>query len=358
METRYEIEPERVGRATDRRRPAALIAVALIVVAAVLDQAVGWRRRPTVQAVRATPEPVGRGRPATAADPRPSLTTPSPAADPDLAVRARPVPPRDADREARPKVHSARSPATPGRGASGRPASGRGCSATSPGRTGRRRRPRSSTAVPLHIAIWPGTGLCTGYPTIYDQPTLVAVTTPRDVAPDRVLRGWWTDGGERGHRLTTRSSRSRRRAIAGSAISSAWTGRRGRPAVTSSTSSSATASVVADGLPDAARLTPRLGARGSGTARRPRPSPAHDRSHSGRQQPDEGGPTWHPTRRFEPSARAHSARSSSPSPRCPSGPAPVSGAPAGDTPASPHDHGVGDRQGHGRARTSRASTSG
>jgi hypothetical protein len=28
-------------------------------------------------------------------------------------------------------------------------------------------------------------------PTIYGRPTLVAVTTPRDVAPDRVLRGWW-----------------------------------------------------------------------------------------------------------------------------------------------------------------------
>jgi hypothetical protein len=50
--------------------------------------------------------------------------------------------------------------------------------------------------LPLHIAIWPGTGLCAGFPAIYDQPTFVAVTTPRDVAPDRVFWGWWTDGAK------------------------------------------------------------------------------------------------------------------------------------------------------------------
>jgi hypothetical protein len=47
---------------------------------------------------------------------------------------------------------------------------------------------------PAHVATWPDTDVCAGYPTVYDRPTLVAVTTPRDVAPDRVLRGWWTDG--------------------------------------------------------------------------------------------------------------------------------------------------------------------
>ena len=47
---------------------------------------------------------------------------------------------------------------------------------------------------PARVATWPGTDLCAGHPVINDRPTLVAVTTPRDVAPDRVLRGWWTDG--------------------------------------------------------------------------------------------------------------------------------------------------------------------
>jgi hypothetical protein len=47
---------------------------------------------------------------------------------------------------------------------------------------------------PLHVATWPGTDLCAGYPSIYDRPTLVAITTPHDVATDRVFRGWWTNG--------------------------------------------------------------------------------------------------------------------------------------------------------------------
>ena len=48
---------------------------------------------------------------------------------------------------------------------------------------------------PLHVGQWPGTDLCAGYPTIYDRPTLVAVTTPRAVSPDWKVEGWWADGG-------------------------------------------------------------------------------------------------------------------------------------------------------------------
>jgi hypothetical protein len=47
---------------------------------------------------------------------------------------------------------------------------------------------------PLHIAMWPGSSLCDGYPTIYDHPSLVAVTAPKDIVPDWRLVGWWTDG--------------------------------------------------------------------------------------------------------------------------------------------------------------------
>jgi hypothetical protein len=54
--------------------------------------------------------------------------------------------------------------------------------------------PESVDGGPLHIATWPGTSLCDGYPTIYDQPTLVAVTSPADLVPDWRLTGWWTDG--------------------------------------------------------------------------------------------------------------------------------------------------------------------
>ena len=56
--------------------------------------------------------------------------------------------------------------------------------------------PESVDFGPLHIALWPGTSLCDGYPTIYDRPSLVAVTAPADLVPDWRLVGWWTDGGQ------------------------------------------------------------------------------------------------------------------------------------------------------------------
>jgi hypothetical protein len=48
---------------------------------------------------------------------------------------------------------------------------------------------------PAHIAIWPGTDLCTGLPTIYDHPTVVVITMPVGVEAGSRLAGWWTDGG-------------------------------------------------------------------------------------------------------------------------------------------------------------------
>jgi hypothetical protein len=54
--------------------------------------------------------------------------------------------------------------------------------------------PESVEGGPLHVAMWPGSSLCEGFPTIYDHPSLVAVTTPADLVPDWQLVGWWTDG--------------------------------------------------------------------------------------------------------------------------------------------------------------------
>jgi hypothetical protein len=48
---------------------------------------------------------------------------------------------------------------------------------------------------PAHIAIWPGTDLCVGYPTIFDRPTVVAITAPAHIDPAASVVGWWTDGG-------------------------------------------------------------------------------------------------------------------------------------------------------------------
>ena len=47
---------------------------------------------------------------------------------------------------------------------------------------------------PLHVATWPGTGMCGGLPAIYDNPSLVAITAPSALVPDWRLTGWWTDG--------------------------------------------------------------------------------------------------------------------------------------------------------------------
>jgi len=54
--------------------------------------------------------------------------------------------------------------------------------------------PESVDGGPLHVSMWPGTSLCDGYRTIYDRPSLVAVTAPADLVPDWRLVGWWTDG--------------------------------------------------------------------------------------------------------------------------------------------------------------------
>ena len=193
MEPGYEVEPERIGRATGRRRPAALVAIALVVVAVVLVKP--WDRPDTSApaVVPATPEPV-----VAVAPPVPRI----------LAVR-----PAAAAPTAEPTWPSALAPsllatqtAKEAEGALGSLVAHAGAWGVGTAGVGPRMlrdEPWSdwtpataeiSDGMPHHIAIWPGTGVCAGYPTIYDRPTLVAVTTPQGVAPDRVLRGWWTNG--------------------------------------------------------------------------------------------------------------------------------------------------------------------
>ncbi len=54
--------------------------------------------------------------------------------------------------------------------------------------------PENVDGGPLHVMTWPGTGMCGGLPSIYDNPSVVAVTTPSALVPDWRLTGWWTDG--------------------------------------------------------------------------------------------------------------------------------------------------------------------
>src|SRR3954451_12247538 len=193
METRYEVEPERIGRSTGRRRPAVLIVVALVVAAAVLAKP--WDASHTTTPVGPTLEPV-----VAVAPPLPRVLTVRPTANaaPSAAIPAWPS-------ERGPSLLAAQT----AKEAEGALASltghaGKwGVGAAGVGPRMLRDEPWSDwtqapaevvDGAPVHVASWPDTDLCAGYPTIYDRPTLVAVTMPTAVAPDRVLRGWWTDG--------------------------------------------------------------------------------------------------------------------------------------------------------------------
>ncbi|MFL5674666.1 MAG: hypothetical protein ACJ779_06650 [Chloroflexota bacterium] len=192
MESGYEVEPERIGRETDRRRPAAALVIAAIVVAAVLLKPWDQPKAPSAVVVPSTapaaavisPPPVGLDGGPLAAEPVASPTWPS-ARNPSLLAA-------QTSKEAEGALGSLVEHAgTWGIGTAG------------VGPRMLREEPWSDwtpataeivNSLPVHVASWPDTDLCAGYPTIYDQPTLVAITTPQDVAPDRVLRGWWTDG--------------------------------------------------------------------------------------------------------------------------------------------------------------------
>jgi hypothetical protein len=72
--------------------------------------------------------------------------------------------------------------------------------------------PGSSTRAADRIATWPGTGICTGLPVVFDLASFVAVTTPADVADDPPIEGWWSDGG----RIVSLDGSIRERSASGS----------------------------------------------------------------------------------------------------------------------------------------------
>lgn len=193
METRYEIEPERIGRPGDRRRPLVAIVVGIVVVAAVLLKP--WDA-PT------TPGPTS-GPAVAVASPTGSLVPP--------VLDSRPVALSPADPPTWPAAPIPTDLATQtAQEAEGAIASLAGHAGTwGVGNAGvgprmLRDEPwfdwtpvkiEQSDGSPLNVSQWPGTDLCAGFPTIYDLPTLVAVTTPRNVSPDWTVEGWWAEGG-------------------------------------------------------------------------------------------------------------------------------------------------------------------
>lgn len=193
MDTRYEIEPERIGRPGDRRRPLVAIVVGLIVAGAVLvkpwdaPQTVSPTAGPTTTPAFAAASPVtpGLGGRPIADGPAAAPTWPAAPAPTALAIQTA--------KEAEGAIASlTRHAGTWGVGNAG------------VGPRMLRDEPWSdwtpvdiemADGSPLNVSQWPGTDLCAGFPTIYDRPTLVAVTTPRDVSPDWTVEGWWAEGG-------------------------------------------------------------------------------------------------------------------------------------------------------------------
>ena len=56
--------------------------------------------------------------------------------------------------------------------------------------------PEPASDTPTEIEIWPGTGICSGLPILDDQPSFIALTSPVELAADRQIVGWWSDGVE------------------------------------------------------------------------------------------------------------------------------------------------------------------
>jgi len=197
METRYEIEPERIGRPSDRRRPFVAIAVGLAVVAAVLMKP--WEGPDTrPRAVRPTTAPAVAATTPAGFPVAPVLDSRSVAVAP-TAVPAWPAAPSPTILASQTAKEAERA-VTSLAGHAG--TWGVGNSGVGPRML--RDEPWSdwtpvtievADGSPLHVSQWPGTDLCAGFPTIYDRPTLVAVTTPRAVSPDWKVEAWWTEGG-------------------------------------------------------------------------------------------------------------------------------------------------------------------
>ena len=189
METGYDLEPRPIGRSTHRRVWFVVVAAGLFLASVLLKP---WSSQPT--------------------DAQAGIASPSPAASPDFAVipiigapaeDLIPVWPAAAVASRASEATAAQAEAALGTLAARSGTWGVGAVGVGPRML--RDEPWTDWAAtapeavdggPLNVMLWPGTSLCDGYPTIYDHPSLVAVTAPADLVPDWRLVGWWTDGSD------------------------------------------------------------------------------------------------------------------------------------------------------------------
>lgn len=196
MDTGYQMEPERVGRTRSRRLPALVGAIAIVLVVVIAKPWAGADTTPTGppqnRAALVAPSPASAH----------ATSVSTPIADPGWPV-----------------------PDSSSTGATFASTQAEGALSLLDGRRGTwgigdtgvgprliREEPWSDwtpvepevlqgagqDGLPRHVLMWPGTGLCAGLATIYDRPTVVAVTTPVDVRPGSSVgdgwTGWWSVG--------------------------------------------------------------------------------------------------------------------------------------------------------------------
>ena len=185
METGYDLEPRPLGRTGHRRVGLVIVAIVLFLAVVLLKPWVGPPAPSTTERL-ATPEP--------AASPGVFAVVPlAPQADPSWPAASIPSTLADATASQAEGVLGALSvhSGTWGVGDAG---VGPRMLRDEPWTDWVALIPETVDAGPLHVLTWPGTDACGGFPQIYDQPSLVAVTAPPDLAPDWRLTGWWTDG--------------------------------------------------------------------------------------------------------------------------------------------------------------------
>ena len=188
METGYEIEPRPIGRSSRRRLPVVVAAVAVVLGIVIAKPWTGGPLAPSVGPVASS---------AVAAASLNVATSPAPGAAAQAAATW-PASPSAAETDV---ASAARAEAVLGALADRSGAWGVGGAGSGP-RILRDEPwtdwaavvPEAAGDTPANLGIWPGTGLCTGFPVINDRPSLIAVTAPADLVPDWRLVGWWTNG--------------------------------------------------------------------------------------------------------------------------------------------------------------------
>jgi hypothetical protein len=189
----YEIRPVGMGRSS-RLRPAVVIAATVVLVAVVVIKPWSWLAGPpptppTVAAPAALPAsaaPPAVAAPIAAVPP----TDPSPAWP--AVTDGRDAQPAGGSRLPREFASLTNHAGTWGVGDAG---IGPRIERDEPWADWAAVVPEAATDAPIRIVLWPGTGICAGVPALADVPLFFAITSPPDVAVDRPLVAWWTDGG-------------------------------------------------------------------------------------------------------------------------------------------------------------------